>query len=425
MAESKGYTPSSKYAKVFEGGSLFLRKDGYLMFQKYETDENGKYRRMSFTGKTEEQIAKKYKEFLKRVKEIRRMRQQESYQLVTGTVHGLKPPAGIDVNISLSDWVLYFIQTYKSPPSVKRTTFSSYMQAYQTQILPFFGQTPLNAVTDADIQTYLNYLQTGGRLDKKGGLSPKSIYNIFVVLNAALEKARGKIIIENPAADLRLPEIQPTERRVLTVEEMEIFIKEIFSERLRVAMLLSLFTGARMGEVLALEWGDLNAKKRTIRINKDLERVQLFDDPSGKKTELILQETPKSKTSNRETPVYENIWQLLMFHQQIQLHEGQLNPLNLLFPSKRGTYTDPRTYQKRVQAVCKRCELQGVNVHALRHTFATRLMEQNVPIRIIQNLMGHASIVTTEKYSHVLDDEKRKAINRMSGFLPQTQDTPQ
>lgn len=425
MAESKGYTPSSKYAKVFEGGSLFLRKDGYLMFQKYETDENGKYRRMSFTGKTEEQVAKKYKEFLKRVKEIRGMRQQESYQLVTGVVHGLKPPAGIDVNISLSDWVLYFIQTYKSPPSVKRTTFSSYMQAYQTQILPFFGQTPLNAVTDADMQTYLNYLQTGGRLDKKGGLSPKSIYNIFVVLNAALEKARGKIIIENPAADLRLPEIQPTERRVLTVEEMEIFIKEIFSERLRVAMLLSLFTGARMGEVLALEWGDLNAKKRTIRINKDLERVQLFDDPSGKKTELILQETPKSKTSNRETPVYENIWQLLMFHQQIQLHEGQLNPLNLLFPSKRGTYTDPRTYQKRVQAVCKRCELQGVNVHALRHTFATRLMEQNVPIRIIQNLMGHASIVTTEKYSHVLDDEKRKAINRMSGFLPQTQDTPQ
>ncbi|NCE77258.1 hypothetical protein D1157_20380, partial [Anaerotruncus sp. X29] len=157
---------------------------------------------------------------------------------------------------------------------------------------------------------------------------------------------------------------------------------------------------------------------RTIRINKDLERVQLFDDPSGKKTELILQETPKSKTSNRETPVYENIWRLLMFHRQVRLHEGHPNPQNLIFPSKRGTYTDPRTYQKRVQAVCKRCELQGVNVHALRHTFATRLMEQNVPIRIIQNLMGHSSITTTERYSHVLDDEKRKAIDRMSGYLP-------
>jgi len=419
MAENREkYTPSPKYVKLFEGGSLYLRKDGYLVFQKYETDENEKHRRVSFTGRTEEQVAKKYKDFRKRVKEIRGRRQEEAYRLITNAVNGLKPPAGIEPDISLSDWVLYFIQTYKMPPAVKRTTYSSYMNAYQTQILPFFGQTPLIAVTDADMQTYLNYLQTSGRQDKKGGLSPKSIYNIFVVLNAALEKARGKIIIDSPAADLRLPEIQPVDRRVLTVEEMEIFLKEIFSERLRVAMFLSLFTGARMGEILPLEWGDLNEKKRTIRINKDLERVQLFDDPSGKKTELIVQETPKSKSSNREAPIYDNIWKLLMFHRQVQLHEKQPNPMNLLFPSKRGTYTDPRTYQKRIQAVCKRCELQGVNVHALRHTFATRLMEQNVPIRIIQNLMGHASIVTTEKYSHVLDDEKRKAVNRMGEFMP-------
>ena len=76
MAESKSYKPSSKYAKIFEGGTLYLRKDGYLIFQKYETDENDKYRRVTFTGKTEEQVAKKYKEFLKRAKEIRGQRQQ-------------------------------------------------------------------------------------------------------------------------------------------------------------------------------------------------------------------------------------------------------------------------------------------------------------------------------------------------------------
>ena len=303
MAESKSYTPSPKYAKIFEGGTLYLRKDGYLIFQKYETDENDKYRRVTFTGKTEEQVVKKYKEFVKRAKEIRGQRQQEAYRMLAGVPLGLKPPAGIDIDISLSDWVLYFIQTYKTPPSVKRTTYSSYMQ------------------------TYLNFLQTNRRLDRKGGFSPKSIYNIFVVLDAALEKARGKIII------------------------------------------------------------------------------------------------------NREVPFYEYVFGPLMAYKQAQAGSGQPNPQNLLFPTRKGTYTDPRTYPKRVQAVCKRCELQGVNVHALRHTFATRLMEQNVPIRIIQNLMGHASIVTTEKYSHVLDDEKRKAINRMSGFLPGTEepsrDTPQ
>ncbi len=303
IAESKSYTPSPKYANIFEGSTLYLRKDGYLIFQKYETDENDKYRRVTFTGKTEEQVVKKYKEFVKRAKEIRGQRQQEAYRMLAGVPLGLKPPAGIDIDISLSDWVLYFIQTYKTPPSVKRTTYSSYMQ------------------------TYLNFLQTNRRLDRKGGFSPKSIYNIFVVLDAALEKARGKIII------------------------------------------------------------------------------------------------------NREVPFYEYVFGPLMAYKQAQAGSGQPNPQNLLFPTRKGTYTDPRTYPKRVQAVCKRCELQGVNVHALRHTFATRLMEQNVPIRIIQNLMGHASIVTTEKYSHVLDDEKRKAINRMSGFLPGTEepsrDTPQ
>ena len=147
-------------------------------------------------------------------------------------------------------------------------------------------------------------------------------------------------------------------------------------------------------------------------------RVLLFDDPSGKKTELILQETPKSKNSNREVPIHKYVFGLLMAYKQVQAGSGQPNPQNLLFPTRKGTYTDPRTYQKRVQAVCKRCELQGVNVHALQHTFATRLMEQNVPIQTIQNLLGHSSITTTERYSHVLDDEKRKAIHRMSDFLP-------
>ena len=74
MAESKSYTPLSKHAKIFEGGTLYLRKDGYLIFQKYETDENDKYRRVTFTGKTEEQLTKKYREFLKRAKEIRGQR---------------------------------------------------------------------------------------------------------------------------------------------------------------------------------------------------------------------------------------------------------------------------------------------------------------------------------------------------------------
>lgn len=417
MADKK--SPSSaKYAKLFGKGTFYQRKDGYWVFQIYDTDEDDVYKRLSFTGKTEEKVAKKYKDFLKQVKEIRAKRQEQAILQLVSTSSNLKLPAGIDKDISLSDWVLYYIKTYKSPPSVKRTTYSSYMEIYRKHIEPFFGNTPLNTITDVDIQTFLTFLQTQGRLDKKGGLSSKTIYNYFVVLDAALEKARGKVIVDNPITGIHLPEVQPIDRRVLTPEEMEIFIKEILKERLRVVMFISLFTGIRLGEVLPLQWADVNEKKRTLWIHRDIERVLLFDDPSGRKTELIVQETPKSKSSHRRVPLPEEIFRMLMLHKKVQEYEKKPNPENLVFPSKRGTYTDPRTYQKRVNVVCKRCELQGVNVHALRHTFATRLMEQNVPIRIIQSLLGHASIVTTEKYSHALDEEKVKAVNRLSEYFP-------
>ena len=93
------------------------------------------------------------------------------------------------------------------------------------------------------------------------------------------------------------------------------------------------------------------------------------------------------------------------------------NPDRLLFPSTKGTIIDPRSFQKRVAEVSKRCEIQHVNVHALRHTFATRLVEQDVPLRIVQELLGHASITTTQRYAHVFSEERKNAIGRLDEFL--------
>ena len=93
------------------------------------------------------------------------------------------------------------------------------------------------------------------------------------------------------------------------------------------------------------------------------------------------------------------------------------NPDRLLFPSTKGTIIDPRSFQQRVAAVSQRCEIQHVNVHALRHTFATRLVEQEVPLRIVQDLLGHASITTTQRYAHVFSEERKNAIDRLDEFL--------
>lgn len=391
-------------------GTLYQRDEATWVYQITTTDERGKTMRKSFTGKTKKIVKDKCKKFLAEQEDLKK-----------------KAAMGLSVmrddvskqNISLTQWVFDWIQIYKKPPVVKETTYSTYMLMWEKHIEPFFGTLPLAAITNQDIQMFYNFKLTEGRIDgKEGGLSPKTVRNIHTMLHSALQKAVGKIIVVNPAADTTRPGVPEKDMRVLTLDEMEIFIKEIYAERLRAAIFISLFTGVRMGELLALTWEDVDMKKQTIRITKDLVRITAFNE-SGERngTKLIVQDTPKSQKSNRLIPLQDDIFKMLKFHWQYQQSRQQANPFNLVFPSKVGTHTDPRTYQKRIAAISERCKILHVNVHALRHTFATRLVEQQVPIRIIQELLGHSSVTTTMRYTHALEDEKNKAVSSMNAFI--------
>ena len=115
---------------------------------------------------------------------------------------------------------------------------------------------------------------------------------------------------------------------------------------------------------------------------------------------------------------------MLLFHRKMQLVQDLPNPLNLIFPSKKGTYTDPRTYQRRVQQVVKRAGLENISVHTLRHTFATRLVENDVHMAVLKEIMGHSSIKTTERYVHAAADLQGQAVNILNKYLPNPQKLP-
>lgn len=179
---------------------------------------------------------------------------------------------------------------------------------------------------------------------------------------------------------------------------------------------VSLFTGIRLGEVLVLSWPDLREKTRMLHIHRDLERIQVFDDPTCK-SKLIAQSSAKSRRSNRDVAIPDEVYAMLMLHKRVQAQQNLPNPLNLMFPSKNGTYTDPRTYQKRVEQVAKRAGLKDVSVHTLRHTFATRLAEKNIHLTLLKEIMVHSSVKTTEKYIHLAKDLQRAAVNTLNRFV--------
>jgi integrase len=214
--------------------------------------------------------------------------------------------------------------------------------------------------------------------------------------------------------------------RVLDPDEMQIFMKEVVRETQRVAILFDLFMGLRVGELLAAEVSDIDVKARTIKISRNITRVNTaaieLTNPSIhplnynplKKTHLIIQETPKTKDSNRVIPISDGVFALLAKHLYFLEQSNWPNPNNLLFPSTKGTHIDPKSFELRLKAVSKRCEIQKVNPHALRHTFATRLVEEHIPLTTVQRLLGHASVSTTERYVSTTTEEKRKGVDSIS-----------
>lgn len=200
-------------------------------------------------------------------------------------------------------------------------------------------------------------------------------------------------------------------------------------ETQRVAILTDLFTGLRVGELLALEIGDLDLERQTLSVTKNLLRVNTsahsLDNPNirilnydpNKKTHLIVQNTPKTKTSYREISISDGLCELLIRHLYTLAHSSWPNPNNLMFPSKSGTHVDPKSFEIRLKAVSDRCAIKKVNPHALRHTLATRLVEERVPLNIVQGILGHASIETTRKYLHKNAEIEREAIGTMTSQL--------
>jgi Site-specific recombinase XerD len=294
---------------------------------------------------------------------------------------------------------------------------------------------PLNANCCIFISTSLDYTKVkahryqkkqlnGARKDGKfGGLSAKTIRNQHMLLKDFFTYAKTKYKLESdPTASTNRPEVLTADVRVLATEEMAIFISEVMRETQRVAMLVCLFTGVRVGELLALEVSDLSLNEQSIAVQRNLIRVKTEsisqDNPHikilnykpEKKTHLIVQDTPKSKTSNRVIPLSDDLCELVLRHLVTMEKSEWPNPDNLLFPSAKGTYVDPKTFEKRLKAVSNRCEIQKVNPHALRHTFATRLVEEKVPLSVFKDLLGHSSIAITQRYTHRNSEIERDAV---------------
>ena len=414
-------------------GSYYQLQDRTWVYQvTVGRKEDGSPMRKSFKGRTKAICKERWEAWKEEQDQLRAQAEEDLSESMRQEALAAKLGHFPEAETLFKDAFIEWLKLYKSPPTRKPSTYASYLATYEAHFADAFGEMPLYKITQDVVQDYYQKKQlTGARKDgKSSGLSPKTIRNHHMILKDFFTYAEGKYKLHgNPTLCTTRPEVIQREMRVLAPDEMEIFIREVMKETQRIAILTDLFVGYRKGELLALEIADLDLERQTLRVTKNIQRVptvalsldnpniKILDYDPNKKTHLIVQNTPKTRSSYRETSISDGLCELLVRHIFTLENSDWPNPNNLLFPSTTGTYIDPKSFDIRLRAVSKRCQIKNVNPHALRHTLATRLVEEKVPLNIVQGILGHSSIETTRKYLHKNEEIEREAIESMSSRL--------
>lgn len=204
--------------------------------------------------------------------------------------------------------------------------------------------------------------------------------------------------------------------RHLTQDEWKSFQAEIDRKtaatgrqvyRYRDAFILDVNTGMRIGELIGLDWSDVDFKNRTVSITKNAAMVKERDangSPVGK-VKQIIQDTPKTSKSNRIVPLNQTAIGAL------ERLKEQAHGSAFVFPTQTGARLVMNSLEKQYGIIANHCGIEGTSFHSLRHTFATRLFEKGVDVKKVSELLGHASVaITYNTYIHVIQESKADAV---------------
>ncbi len=363
---------------------------------------DGKYKRKYIYGKSRKEVSEKMNELLS--------------QLSTNTY--------VEPNrTTLYDWLCLWLETY-CKNEVRMTTYVNYETYVHKHIKNSIGGYELCKLNTLIIQQFYNEKSRKGRIDGKGGLSPKTIKNMHDMLHKALAQAVSlDMIAKNPADAAVLPKRKKVEMRYFTVEEQKQLQEALKGHRLEMPILLALYTGLRQGELLGLPWKnvqlDLNGQSY-IKITQTLNRVKNPDETAPNRTILQINE-PKTIHSVRTIPLLPEIAEKLSRYREAQtayFRSHHLPDSDFVFTSVTGTPIEPRDFQRDFKKILEQNSIRVINVHGLRHTFATRSLESGMNVKTLSAILGHSNVgFTLSTYAHVTESLKAEEISDLNSFL--------
>ena len=309
--------------------------------------------------------------------------------------------------MTVAQWLDFWYQTYKKP-NLRPNTQMSYERRIYQHIIPELGKIPLNQLAQKDLQQFYARMKMGGRLIRTEqfgkGLSDSMVRGLHAACRSALEKAvQEELIRTNPAVGCKLPPKRGREMQVLGREELQRFLIQAQAEGYFELFLLDLCTGLRRGELLALQWDDLDFKTGTLTVNKQVYEV---------KGQLQVS-VPKTRASIRRLVLPPGVVEVLRAYRETV-------DSRWMFPSpvKEDVPMTPGAVRRRLQIILERAGCKKIRFHDLRHTFATLSLESGMDVKTLSAMLGHVSAATTlDIYTHVTGDMQSEAAAKIDRGL--------
>lgn len=296
---------------------------------------------------------------------------------------------------------------YSKQDIVKESTYVHYMRIIQNHINPELGDFHLSAVTTDMMDSFLRRKLHTGNLVTAAGLSPKTVSDIRSVILQGFDYARRRNYPCVADTKLFYPRSIPEQIQILSIEE-QIQLEKVLYRNInsfKSGILVTLYSGLRIGELCALQWKDIHLKEGTLHISKTLIRIQDTNPSSQQKTKLLITQ-PKTNNSFRIIPLPSFILKILQQFVQPPDHyllTGTFSPL------------EPRSCLSKYKRLLRIAGLKSYTFHTLRHTFATRCVENGFDAKSLSEILGHSSVSTTlQRYVHPSMDLKRAQMERLS-----------
>lgn len=367
-----------------KGENIFKRKDGRWEARYICYYENGKARYRYLYGATYKEVRqKKYEELQKKnVYGLEKLQKSKSFSMLA------------------TEWLTQIKQ------SVKESTYTRYHWIIEKYLIPLAGKEEPESVDTLFLTEIQTKLLEGGSIGGKA-LAPKTVTDILCVMKSILRYGKEHGIACPELGRMRYPKQQKKKITVVPEETRQSLEQHLLKseDTVSLGILVTLFTGVRIGELCGLRWEDVDFVNGTITVNRTVERIADLSPLTSGKTKVVIC-APKTENAVRSIPLPQFLLEYLKKCRKedvCYLVTGTIQ------------YTEPHQFYVRYQKYLEKHAYGKYTFHALRHTFATRCVELGFDVKSLSEILGHADVTTTlSVYVHPSMQQKKSQMERLT-----------